>query len=70
MLCVPMYSYYDMGVAMVDCVIVIVYTLHVWGLLEVQLFYSTLGYQEKATETICSWNLMVESVAPCLHTDP
>ena len=34
------------------------------------VFYSTLGYQEKATETICSWNLMVESVAPCLHTDP
>ena len=41
MLClcmVPMHSYYDMGVAMVDCVIVIVYTLHVWGPLEVQLF--------------------------------
>ena len=37
MLCVPMYSYYDVGVAMVDCVIVIVYT-HVWGLLGVQLF--------------------------------
>ena len=48
------HSYYDMGVAMVDCVIVIVYTLHVWGPLELQLFYSTLGYQEKATETICS----------------
>ena len=31
-------SYYDMGVAMVDCVIVIVYTLHVWGPLELQLF--------------------------------
>ena len=34
-------SYYDVGVAMVDCVIVIsVYTLHVWGpsLVEVQLF--------------------------------
>ena len=30
------HSYYDMGVAMVDCVIniVIVYTLHVWGPLE------------------------------------
>ena len=71
-LCVPMHSYYDMGVAMVDCVIVIiVYTLHVWGPLEVQLFIvHTLGYQEKATETICSWNLMVESVAPCLHSDP
>ena len=63
-------SYYDMGLAIVDCVIVIVYTLHVWGPLELQLFYSTLGYQEKATETICSWNLMVESVALCLHTDP
>ena len=25
------HSYYDMGVAMVDCVIVIIYTLHVWG---------------------------------------
>ena len=24
------HSYYNMGVAMVDCVIVIVYTLHVW----------------------------------------
>ena len=47
-------SYYDMGVAMVDCVIAIVYTLQVWGPLELQLFYSTLGYQEKATETICS----------------
>ena len=33
-----MHSYYNMGVAMVDCVIVIVYTLHVWGPLEVQLF--------------------------------
>ena len=33
-----MHSYYDMGVAMVDCVIVIVYTLHVWGTLEVQLY--------------------------------
>ena len=32
------HSYYDMGVAMVDCVIVIVYTLLVWGPLEVQLF--------------------------------
>ena len=61
------HSQYDMGVVMVNCVIVIAYTLHVWGPLEL---YSTLGYQEKATETICSWNLMVESVAPCLHTDP
>ena len=33
-----MHSYYDMGVAMVDCVIVIIYTLHVWGPLELQLF--------------------------------
>ena len=32
------HSYYDMGVAMVDCVIVIVYTLHVCGPLELQLF--------------------------------
>ena len=35
------HSYYDMGVAMFDCVIVIVYniyTLHVWGPLELQLF--------------------------------
>ena len=47
-----------------------VYTLHVLGPLELQLFYTTLGYQEKATETICSWNLTVESVVPCLHTDP
>ena len=31
-----------MGVAMVDYVIVIVYTLHVWGPLEVQIFYGTL----------------------------
>ena len=52
-----------MGVAMVDCVTVIV---DVWGPLEPHLVYS---YQEKATETICSWNLMVKSVAPCLHTD-
>ena len=55
-----------MGEAMVDCVTVIV---DVWGPLEPQLVYSTLSYQEKATETICSWNLMVKSVAPCLHTD-
>ena len=48
------YSYNDMGVAMVDCVIVTVYTLHVWGPLELELCYSTLGYQEKTTETICS----------------
>ena len=48
------HSCYDMGVAKVDCVFVIVYTLHVWGPSELQLFYSTLGYQEKATETICS----------------
>ena len=27
-------SYYDMGEAMIDCVIVIVYVLHVWGPLE------------------------------------
>ena len=40
--------YYDIGVAMVDCVIVIVYTLHVWGPLELQLFYSTLGYHAMA----------------------
>ena len=33
-----MYSYYDIGVAVDDCVIVIVYTLHVRGPLEVQLF--------------------------------
>ena len=32
--------YYDMGVIIADCVIVIVYTLHVWGPLELQLFYS------------------------------
>ena len=32
---VPMHSYYDMGVL---TVIVIVYTLHVWGPLELQLF--------------------------------
>ena len=48
------HSYYDMGVAMVDCVIVITYILHFWGPLELQLFYSILGCQEKATETICS----------------
>ena len=48
-------SYYDMGVVMFDCVIVVVYVLHVClGPLELQLFYNTLGYQEKATETICS----------------
>ena len=33
-----MHSYYDVGVAMVDCVIVIsVYTLHVWGPLPVEV---------------------------------
>ena len=32
-------SYYDMGVAMVDCVILIVYTLHVWVPLELQMFF-------------------------------
>ena len=52
-----------MGVTMVDCFILIAHTLHVWGPLELQLFCSTLGYQEKAKETICSWNLMVE----CMH---
>ena len=31
---VPMHLYYDMDVAMVDCVIVIVYTLHIWSPLE------------------------------------
>ena len=68
---VPMHSYYDMGEAMVDCVIVIVYTLHVsLGSFRTSTFYSALGYQEKATETICSLHLMVESVAPCLHTNP
>ena len=36
------HSYYDMGVAMVDGVIVIVYTLYVWGPLST--LYSTLGY--------------------------
>ena len=45
-----------MDVAMVDCVTV---ALELY-------FYSTMGYQEKATETICSWNSMVESVAPCM----
>ena len=39
------HSYYDMGVAMVDYVIVITCTLHVWGPLELQLFKGT---QEKA----------------------
>ena len=49
------HSYYDMGVAMIDCVIVIVYTLHVWGPLQLQLFIvHCMGYQEKATETTCS----------------
>ena len=28
------HSYYDMGMAMVDCVISIVYTPHAWGYLE------------------------------------
>ena len=31
-LCMVLIRNYDMGVAMVDCVIVIVYTLHVWVL--------------------------------------
>ena len=48
------HSYYDISVAIVDYVIVIVYTLHVWGTLELQLYYGTLGYHEKATETTCS----------------
>ena len=32
-------SYYDMGVAMVDRVILVVYILHVWGSLDIQLFF-------------------------------
>ena len=32
-------SYHDMGVAMVDCVILVVYILHVWGPLDLQLFF-------------------------------
>ena len=35
------HSYYDMGVAMVDCVTVITCTLHVWDPLELQLFKGT-----------------------------
>ena len=42
---VLIHNYYDMGVAMVDYVIVITCTLHVWGPLELQLFKGT---QEKA----------------------
>ena len=62
MLCLCIEFIHSMtGVAMVDCVIVIVYILHVWGPLELQLFFhSTMGYQKKATVTVCSWNLMVE----------
>ena len=37
----------------VDCVIVIVYTLHTClGSFRTSAVYSTLGYQEKATETV------------------
>ena len=32
------HSYYDMDVAVVDCVTVNVYTLHVWGPLELLIF--------------------------------
>ena len=50
------HSYYDLGVAMIDCVFVIDYTLHVWAIRSLRtliVLYSTLGYLEKATETIC-----------------
>ena len=55
--------------------IIEVYLTRIHNIIQLMLvmdgdFNSTLGYQEKATETICSLNLMVESVAPCLHTDP
>ena len=53
------HSYYDIGVAMDDCVIVFecLYTKCLRSF--------RIGYQEKTTETICSWDLMVESIAPC-----
>ena len=56
------HSYNDIGVSMVDCAIVIAYTLHVCGPLRTSAVFiaSTLGYQEKPIGTICFLNLMVE----------
>ena len=62
------YSYYDMGVAVVDCVTVIVYTLHVWGPLE--LLIIIVHWVIKILRRQQRWNLMVVFVALCSHIDP
>ena len=60
------HSYYDMDVAMVDCVTVTVYTLYVWGPLELLIFIVQWVIKRRQQR----WNLMVVSVAPCSHIDP
>ena len=62
------HSYYDMDVAVVDCVTVIDYTACL-GSSRTFNFYSTLGDQEKATEMdfngcICCSMLTYRSLAP------
>ena len=42
------HSYYNMGVAMIDLVTVIVYTLHAWGPLELHLFLQYTGLSREA----------------------
>ena len=52
-----MHSYYNMGVAMVDCVIVIVYTLNVWGPLEVNfLKYTGLSREGNRDNLLLKFN--------------
>ena len=66
------HSYYDVDVAMVDCVTVIVYTQHIWGPLDLELLLfiiATVGDQEKVTEIdfndcICCSKLAYKSLAP------
>ena len=59
------HSYYDMGVAMVVCVTVIVYTLHVWSPVELLLFIVQWLIKRRQQR----WNLMVVYVAPCWLID-
>ena len=64
-------SYYDMGVTMVDCIIVIVYTLHVWGPLELWLFIvHWVNKRRLLREFDLGINAKCMCVTPCLLTDP
>ena len=65
------HSYYDVGVAMVDCVTVIVYTACLGSFIDLErlLYINTVGDQEKATEIdfndcICCSMLAYRSLAP------